>query len=458
MPKDLINANKLTLELLREQFLKNDFTIMSDVLPENMGEGEAELYNKVMDFINDDWQKFAKEMGLKRPQMCYSEDFIPEALRLRVSRIVANAIIKILRDENALNNILTTFVLPQMLSPLVNLVEQIDKTGLADEDAKELLEILKNPAKLEDGIIEDEFTNDECNKNNAFFDDETIEELRKEFGDEIADKAKDINLFYHSDNLLKHMVELLMNTMDVQSLIEIALANHTLNELLKIENENGDVIESTLGSADGAFKLGELNGVFKNGDKLTLTITDKALEGFKEFEVIGEKSKEYTVNSDSKYILSAADLTDDARKELDKIAEEYLNSQINEMSTDTRDLIVSAATGLNIGALKAGKSQRIDDLKVKGLNSAYVGIGEITDWGVKKEVKRAYYFYNADAKYYAKDFFDVLDGEKPLILAVTISDPKITPNGIEYSGLIFSAVKDIETANKWITSKLEKLP
>lgn len=225
MPKDLINANKLTLELLREQFLKNDFTIMSDVLPENMGEGEAELYNKVMDFINDDWQKFAKEMGLKRPQMCYSEDFIPEALRLRVSRIVANAIIKILRDENALNNILTTFVLPQMLSPLVNLVEQIDKTGLADEDAKELLEILKNPAKLEDGIIEDEFTNDECNKNNAFFDDETIEELRKEFGDEIADKAKDINLFYHSDNLLKHMVELLMNTMDVQSLIEIALAN-----------------------------------------------------------------------------------------------------------------------------------------------------------------------------------------------------------------------------------------
>lgn len=225
MPKDRINANKLTLELLREQFLENDFTIMSDVLPENMGEGEAELYNKVIDFINDDWQKFAKEMGLKRPQMCYSEDFIPEALRLRVSRIVANAIIKILRDENALNNILTTFVLPQMLSPLVNLVEQIDKTGLADEDAKELLEILKNPAKLEDGTIEDEFTNDECNKNDAFFDDETIEELRKEFGDEIADKAKDINLFYRSDNLLKHMVELLMNTMDVQSLIEIALAN-----------------------------------------------------------------------------------------------------------------------------------------------------------------------------------------------------------------------------------------
>ena len=49
--------------------------------------------------------------------------------------------------------------------------------------------------------------------------------MRKEFGDEIADKAKNINLFYRSDDLLKHMVGLLMNTMDVQSLIEIALAN-----------------------------------------------------------------------------------------------------------------------------------------------------------------------------------------------------------------------------------------
>ena len=233
----------------------------------------------------------------------------------------------------------------------------------------------------------------------------------------------------------------------------------SLKELLKIENESGDVIESTSGTIDGEFKLGELNGVFKNGDKLTLTINDKALERFDEFEIIGEKSKEYTVNSDSKYILSAADLTDDARKELDKIAEEYLNSKINEMSSETRDLIVSAVTGLNTGALKAGKSQRIDDLKVKGLNSAYVGTGEITDWGVKKEVKRAYYFYDADAKYYAKDFFDVLDGEKPLILVVIISEPKTTPNGIEYSNLNFGTAGSIEIANKtWITSKLEKLP
>ena len=214
-PKD----NSITLESLREQFLENDFTTMPDTLPENMTEGEAELYNKVIEFINVDWQEFAKDMGLKRPQTCYSEDFIPEALRLRVSRIVANAIIKIVRDEKVLDNILTTFVLPQMFSPLADLIEEIDKTGLAGDEAKEFLEILRNPTKLENNV------NDNFDLNDAFFDDETIEELRKEFGDEIADKAKNITINYDFDDLLKHMVGLLMNTMDVQSLIEIALVN-----------------------------------------------------------------------------------------------------------------------------------------------------------------------------------------------------------------------------------------
>ncbi|MCM1167174.1 MAG: winged helix-turn-helix domain-containing protein [Lachnospiraceae bacterium] len=225
MTENLLNDTPITLESLREQFLENDFTIMPATLPENMSEVEAELYNKVIDFINDDWQETAKEVGLKRPQMCYSEDFIPEALRLRVSRIVANAIIKIVRDEKVLDNMLTTFILPQMFSPLTDLVEEIDKTGLAGDDAKELLEILKNPAELDESPVEDETAIDDFDSDNVFFDDETIEELRKEFGDEIADKAKDINLCFHADDLLKHMVELLMSAMDVQSLIEIALAN-----------------------------------------------------------------------------------------------------------------------------------------------------------------------------------------------------------------------------------------
>ena len=132
---------------------------------------------------------------------------------------MANAIIKIVRDEKVLDNILTTFVLPQMFTPLTDLIEEIDKTGLAGDEAKEFLEILRNPTKLENN------SNDNFDLNNAFFDDETIEEMRKEFGDDIADKAKNITINYDFDDLLKHMIGLLMNTMDVQSLIEIALAN-----------------------------------------------------------------------------------------------------------------------------------------------------------------------------------------------------------------------------------------
>lgn len=203
---------------------------------------------------------------------------------------------------------------------------------------------------------------------------------------------------------------------------------------------------------------GKLGG-FKDGEKITLTLTKEALDTLQKHFNIEKTSFEYTVKCDSKYILSAADLSGKEREQLDKIAEEYLNSKINEMSSETRDLIVSAVTGLNTGTLKAGCSQRVDDLKVKGFNSSYVGTGEITDWGVKKEVKRAYYFYDADVKYYAKNFFDVYEGEKPFILVVIISDPKITPNGIEYSSLNYGTAGSIEIANKtWITSKLEKLP
>ncbi len=105
------------------------------------------------------------------------------------------------------------------------MVEQIDKTGLAGEDAKELLNILKNPAELDESSAEDETIIESFDSDNVFFDEKTIEELREVFGDEIADKAKNITLECDFDDLLNHMVELLMNTMDVQSLIEIALAN-----------------------------------------------------------------------------------------------------------------------------------------------------------------------------------------------------------------------------------------
>ena len=40
MPKNLLNADEINPELLREHFLENDFTTMPDTLPENLTEGE----------------------------------------------------------------------------------------------------------------------------------------------------------------------------------------------------------------------------------------------------------------------------------------------------------------------------------------------------------------------------------------------------------------------------------
>lgn len=220
----------------------------------------------------------------------------------------------------------------------------------------------------------------------------------------------------------------------------------------EVKNENGDVLEA-LG------RQGTFGGQLKDGDKITLTLTDEALETLQKYFVVDKISREYTLECDSKYILSAADLSDKEREQLDKIAEEHLNSKINEMSSDTRDLIVQAATGLDVGTLKAGCSQKINSLDIKGFNSAYVGIGETTDWGVTKENKCAFYFYNADVKYYAKHFYDTYEGEKTIILVVKITEPTITSDGIKYSKLNFGAAENIERANKaWITSKLEKLP
>lgn len=204
---------------------------------------------------------------------------------------------------------------------------------------------------------------------------------------------------------------------------------------------------------------------FKNGDKVTVKIADNALEKLREEYEITETSREYTVQSDSKYILAANDLSADERKQLEKIAEDYVNEQTaaalkgGDKGRDNLNKVVSAASGLNIGTLYAGCSQRLDKLEIAGLNSAYVGIGETTSWGVTKEYKCAYCFYDANVKYYAKNFFDIYDEEKPIVFVVKIVEPTVTSDGIKYSEISFDAAENIEKARQSnITSKLEKLP
>lgn len=228
-------------------------------------------------------------------------------------------------------------------------------------------------------------------------------------------------------------------------------------------------------AAYGAFELvlenGEVSDIytdrrFKNGEKLTLRLSEDALEQLGREYKIEETSREYTVEVDSAYILSSADLTAENRKQLDKIAEDFLNEKIEAVKDgsdrEAKYRLLANVSGANLGSLYAGDAARINELSATELNAAYVGVGDVSDgWGFTvKDKKSVYYIYDAELSYYVKLF-----GEKPreddttCALIVRIDDPKITPEGVMYSNLAFASAKDFESAyNSYITTSFEKLP
>lgn len=63
MPKNLLNADEITPELLREQFLWNDFTIMPDTLPKNMTVGEQNGIIRSLNSLTIIGKKSLKKWG-----------------------------------------------------------------------------------------------------------------------------------------------------------------------------------------------------------------------------------------------------------------------------------------------------------------------------------------------------------------------------------------------------------
>lgn len=198
------------------------------------------------------------------------------------------------------------------------------------------------------------------------------------------------------------------------------------------------------------------NAQFEDGEVITVTIADKILEELRKEHIIEVITKDYTVKADGRYILTAADLTDEYRSEIDKIAEGLVNEKVDEIynkkDRDARYNLLSQVSGLSVGKLYAGCSDQIKKLEITQLNSAYVGVGD-------KNQKFIYYIYDAKVSYYMKDFFTVYDDEKDCVLIVRISGSKITPEGVMYSDWAFGSAKDFNSAyNSYITSNFEKLP
>lgn len=224
-------------------------------------------------------------------------------------------------------------------------------------------------------------------------------------------------------------------------------------EFFDLKTETGEDISRTYGTLQ-----------FADGDKIILELNDYKLEELSAQYQIEETSREYTIQSDSKYLLTAADITSEMREVLDKSADDLANEKVKEVldSTDrnARFRLLSQVSDVNLGTLAAGVTNRIDKLEIKQLNSVYVGVGDVAgSWGsTKSNQKSIYYIYDANISYYIKDYSNTYEEDTECALIVRIDDPRITPEGVMYSGITFGSAKDFQTAyNSYITSRFEIL-
>lgn len=189
---------------------------------------------------------------------------------------------------------------------------------------------------------------------------------------------------------------------------------------------------------------------YKNGDKIIISLTDSAIETLNKEYIIEETSREYTVQADKKYILSADDLSEKDVAAFKKISDDFVNNKVNNMDRDSNKSIINGVSGINIGALYASTTEirKLDNIN---FNSAYVGIERSEGYfGKITETKYAYFFYTMDITYhpnvgYTFDKEASVDGAA---LIVRIKNPVIdlTSGEISYSEIVIGSRKDIETA------------
>ena len=212
----------------------------------------------------------------------------------------------------------------------------------------------------------------------------------------------------------------------------------------------------TLKRADGK----KTTEYYKNGDKLTVSLTDEAIERLKKEYIIEETSREYTVQADKKYILSADDLSDKEVEAFKKLSNDFVDNKVKDLDRDSNKRIISGVSGINIGALYASSTEirRLDNIE---FNSAYVGTVRTEGYfGNITEIKLAFFYYTMDITYHP-DVLSSFDKEASVdgaALVVSVKDPVIDTNGeITYSEIAISAQKNIEAATNIPYGDFEKI-
>ena len=193
----------------------------------------------------------------------------------------------------------------------------------------------------------------------------------------------------------------------------------------------------------------EVTGLkFKNGNKVIISLNESKVKSLEEEYIIEETSREYTIQADKKYILSADDLSEKDVAALKKISDDYADNRfikLNDWTQEEAAIVISKLTGLNSLILASEGNTHIKSVENLKYDSAYVGIGKTAGYfGQVKEERFAYFFYVGDLTYSYKNKETLLSD---LALLVRLQDPVIDKNGkITYSKINFGIRESLDAA------------
>ncbi len=216
---------------------------------------------------------------------------------------------------------------------------------------------------------------------------------------------------------------------------------------------NGNELNSNSFEIVGA----ESDKRYKNGDKVTVKIPDKAVEKLKKQYIIDETSREFTVQADSTYILSPSDLNTESLVKLNETSQENLDEQIQNILNDKGSAgkwAISKLTGYNPISVSSSNA-KITSIENVKFNSSYVGTAkEKGAFGNITEHKYVYFFYDADFSHNYKKIETVSNAA----LFLRFSNAAVTDNEISFSEVAVGVRKDFQTAyDEMITSDFEKI-
>jgi len=197
---------------------------------------------------------------------------------------------------------------------------------------------------------------------------------------------------------------------------------------------------------------GKENGTFQNGDKVTVVLDEDKIDYLEKYSgvIVNETSREYTVQADSSYILSAEDLSGDSANAFQDTFMNYVNKRIeggkDGTDKDAKWNLISGVSGFNAGTLAASTCS-LNDVENISFNSAYAGVIGENFYGIIKYHKRAYLFYDADISYMVKRFGGVTEDTVSGVIVVCVENPIISSDGeITYSDISIASAADFQTA------------